>query len=541
MAAAVYFARPTYRHFKEKHSLARAEAFFKQGDYRSAVLSARQTLLVNSNNLQACRLMANISDMIHAPATLDWCRRAVEIDPTVENKLLLAAAGLRYQSPPYPLTAQILGELAPSADGQVAFQLVSAELALQLNRMDDAAAHFEAASKLDPTNQFYQMELAVIRLGSTNPAVAAGGQSKLEQFRADTNLAPVALRALAADRLRRDDPQRALNFIEQLLKMPQATVKDRLEYLGILRRLKSPELAAQLTSLQLQSETNALMANDVVSWMEANGLLAEAIHWLTNQPASFQSQTPVRQALVDCYLNSGDWKSLREFLSNGNWGDMECLRLAYLSRTWKQLGDWLAADGDWRAAVNEADNRLGALNALLQLAIRWDMKPQQEDLLWRIVQEFPDARWAGNELARLYSADGNTDGLRQLYSRLLANSPDNARDKNNLALTSMLLKTNLNQAFQWAEQAHAQSPDAATASTYAYALQLQNRTRDGLAVLQKLPANDLEQPAVALYYGSLLNAAGETNEAAHFLAIAANKDDRLLPEEKRLLLEAGGK
>lgn len=112
MAAAIFFARPAYRHFKEKHSLARAEAFFKQGDYRSAALSARQTLLVNSNNVAACHIMADISDIIHSPAALDWRTRIVDIDPSVENKLLLAEAGLVCQNPPYPLTAQMLGAVS---------------------------------------------------------------------------------------------------------------------------------------------------------------------------------------------------------------------------------------------------------------------------------------------------------------------------------------------------------------------------------------------------------------------------------------------
>lgn len=535
--AAFYLVRPAYRHFKEKHDLARARAYLSHGDYLNALISARQTLLIDPNNVEACRIMADISDSAHLPATLDWLQQIVKIDPTVENKLVLAAAGLSYQDPPYPLTTRILADLSKSADGLAIFHIVSAERDMRLNRQDDAQTQFAAACRLDPTNRRYQLNLAVIRLESTNAAVAAAARVALRTFCADTNLAPAALRSLAADRLLHNDPQAALEFSAQLLKTPQATLNDRLQHLGILRRLKSPELAVQLNSLEQQSNTNALMANELASWMEANGLLDEAFHWLTSQPAGFQSQPLVRLAIVDCYLNRSDWKSLQEFLSKGDWGDMEYLRQAFLSRTWNQMGESLVANGNWQSAVNLADGRLGALNALLQLAERWDMKSEQQNLLWRIIQKFPDDRWASDALAYLDFATGDTADLRRLYSKLLSDSPKNVADKNNLALTSLLLKTNLTQAFQWAEEACAQNPDATTTSTCAYALYLQNRTKDGLAMLQKLPTKDLEQPSVALYYGVLLSAAGKTNEAAHFLTIAATQG-RLLPEEKKLLLQA---
>ena len=534
VAALAYFARPAYRHFREKQTLASAKAFFKQGDYRNAILSARQTLLINSNDAAACRIMADINGIIRSPAELDWRTRVVEIEPSVENKLLLAEAGLTCQSPPYPLTSQILDGLPASADSLPLFQKVSAEMALKQGRLDAAAAHFEEAFKLEPTNLDDELDFEELHLFSTNATVVAAARLDLQKFSADTNLALTALRFLTEDRLRNNDLPAALNYSEALLKMPGVATVDRLEHIVILRRLNHPQAAAQLAQLQSESVTNAVMVNQVVSWMEANGLRDEAIRWLTNQPAAFISQTPVRLALVDCYLNNGNWTALRKFLSEGDWGDQEYSRLAYLSLSWRHLGESLVADGDWRAAVNASDDRLSAWNELFQLAKRWDMEPQEEDLLWRIVQKFPEAGWAGDSLARLYLASGNTAGLRQLYSQLLSASPDDTRDKNNLALTSMLLKTNLNQAFGWAAAAYTQEPDAVTASTYAYALLLQNRTRDGLAVLQKLPAGDLEQPSVALYYGVLLAADGQTNAAAHFLDIAAAKSDGFLPEEKNL-------
>src|ERR1035438_1598648 len=111
LAMAGWFGRYPYRHFKERRFQAQAQTFLAKGDYRNALLSARQTLQLNPTNVPACRVMATIADRSHSPATLDLLLRIVQTEPTTENKLLLASAGLRYQNPPFPITTQILDAL----------------------------------------------------------------------------------------------------------------------------------------------------------------------------------------------------------------------------------------------------------------------------------------------------------------------------------------------------------------------------------------------------------------------------------------------
>jgi predicted Zn-dependent protease len=533
--AAGYCGRPAYRHFKEKRGVAQGRVFFSKGDYRNAWLSVRQALLVNSNNVQACRIMAELEDAVHSPATLDWCQRVVQLSPAVSNKLLLASAGLRYQSPPYPLTSQMLDDLSASAAGEPNFHILSAELDLSLHRMAEAETQFEAACQLEPANRLFQLNLAVIRLGLTNAAAATEARAKLEQFRADTNLGLPALRSLIADRLLHDDAAGALNFSTQLLANAQANLNDRLQHIGILKRLQSPALTDQLNALQRDAATNAPMAAQTASWMEDNGFLSETVPWLNTLPANIKTQPPVRLALADGYLNATNWMGLRNLTASGEWGEMDFLRLAFLSRAWSELGEPLVADGDWRSAVSEAGERLGALTALLELANRWQLPREQEDLLWRILRGFPDARWAQDSLERFYYAAGNTAGLYKLYTKQFPRSPQNVVLKNNLAATALLLKTNLTQACQLAAELYAQNTnEPPIVSTYAYALHLQGRDQEGLAALQKLKPPQLEQPSVALYYGVLLRAVGQTNEAARFLALA-QIESSLLPEEKQLL------
>src|SRR5262245_4135482 len=116
-----YIARPAYKRHKETRSIEQAKGFMAKRDYRNASLSARQTLQVNPNNLEACRIMADLAEMSQSPHLLDWRRRITALEPTTENKIRVASTALRIQGPPYPLTAQILEELGDSAKDVAAY------------------------------------------------------------------------------------------------------------------------------------------------------------------------------------------------------------------------------------------------------------------------------------------------------------------------------------------------------------------------------------------------------------------------------------
>src|SRR5215472_9826499 len=106
-----FLGRPAYRHYREKRLLGEAKHFLAKGDLANALLCARQTLQSNPRNLAAYGIMADLAERMGSPVSLDWRRRLAELSPTTENKLHLAQAALRIQSPPFPLARQILDEL----------------------------------------------------------------------------------------------------------------------------------------------------------------------------------------------------------------------------------------------------------------------------------------------------------------------------------------------------------------------------------------------------------------------------------------------
>jgi len=266
-------------------------------------------------------------------------------------------------------------------------------------------------------------------------------------------------------------------------------------------------------------------------------MVADALTWLTGCPAKLRAEQPVPLAFVDCYMAEKDWRGLDTALQEQKWGDMEFLRFAFLSRSAAELNQKLAADSRWHTAIRGADDRLGPLTALMTVATTWGREEAREDLLWQIAQRFPRERWALRELERLYLAAGNTHGLNKVYSTMASYDPKNFIAQNNLAATSLLLRLNLSKAHALAKEIFTQHPkEAIVTSTYAFSLHLQGRTKEGLGVLGTLSPEVLDSPSVALYYGVLLSASGDTNKAGKYLGIARKAD--LLPEEKALAAEA---
>jgi tetratricopeptide (TPR) repeat protein len=532
-----FWGRPAYKRHRETGAVEQAKSYLARGDYRNASLSARQALRVNPNNLEACRIVAGLAERARSPYVLDWRRRIVDLAPTVENKLMLASSALRAQGPPYPLAVQTLEELRDSGQNVAAYHVVAAELALRLKQTAEAQSRFERASRLEPTNELHQLNLAVLQLQSTNGAAATAARATLERLRASTNVGPVALRWLVAESLGRNDLAAAERFSRQLLAEPRSLPDDRLQHLTILQQSNNPECGPYLAALQKNALTNAAEIYGISAWLISHGRAGEALGWLTNCPVKVRAEQPVPLALVDCYLATKDWDGLETSLQGQKWGDLEFLRFAFLSRTAAEQNQKLAADARWRTALREASDRLGSLTAMLGMATSWGRQQAREDLLWQIAQRFPKERWALRELERSYLAAGNTRGLNKVYSMMVSYAPKNFAAQNNLAATSLLLKMNLAQAHESAKELFSQRPkEAIVASTYAFSLHLQGRTKEGLVVFEKLKAEALEAPSVALYYGLLLLEAGQTNKAGKYLDIA--RKSNLLPEEKALVADA---
>jgi len=536
VAGLVLLFRPYYRYCMERRDTRLARTYLEQGDWHNAELRAGYALQRNTNNLLACWVMARLTAQAHSPQELFWQQRIATLAPTVENRLRLADSALRWQNPPSPLATQLLGELAAAATTNAEYHTLAARLALSTHRLDEVEGHFATAVELDPTNTSYRLNLAVFQLGMTNQAKHDAANAALENLRTDPALGAIALRNLVANRLAQKDLAGADRYSGELQLLPEVTLPDQLQRLGILQELKSGDFLERLADLELAATTNGTMLVELSAWMRANHLLAENLLWLKSLPAKLREQVPVLLELAEDYQADSQWQALRDTVSQGKWDELEFLRFALISRACHQLQLAQLARDNWDVAVSEAGSRLGALQKLLELANHWDLKPEQLSLLQRIVRSFPQETGAVQALTSLYCRNGNTPAIYQLYSQLTTLYPTNADYQNNFIATALLLQTNLPLAKQRAAAAYARTPEQPqVASFYAYAQHLQHQDAAGLAALKKLPATELEKASPALYYGLLLTANGQAAAAQPWLARAKAQEAQLLPEERRLL------
>jgi predicted Zn-dependent protease len=188
----------------------------------------------------------------------------------------------------------------------------------------------------------------------------------------------------------------------------------------------------------------------------------------------------------------------------------------------------------WNKAVGSSNRRLDRLSRLAQLCGEWNWKPEHAEILRTVVAQFPKARWASAQLADELYSSGNTQGLKELLSRIYPEEPSNVRLKNAFANVSLLRKTELEKAYRLSREAYESLPDDPfVVSTYSYSLLLQHRPDEALKTVSKLKPEALRIPEIAGYYGVVQAESGHKDVAKASLerAEAAN----ILPEEKELV------
>ncbi len=539
LAAGWFWGLPAYRAHKERKFAALAHAHLAKGEHRAALLSAQQALVLNRTNLTACEVMAELAEIGHSPEAIIWRRRVADAVPTLSNHVVLASCALRYEQPPFTFAQHALGLAgqAGAAGSYVPFQVVSAQLALKQNRIADAEKFFETAIRLEPTNTLHRLNLATVRLESRDVAVSNAAHLELMAMQSNTQFGAHASRALATHHAARKDFDAAVKFSSALVQRSDVMFDDRLDHLTLLSQAKRPEFDGYASQLEQAANTNSVLVFAVASRLLACGETEKTLAWLKSLPGTIQTEQPVSLAFADTLSRLKDWRGLEERLGKENWKDQDFMRLALLSFAVRNQNDETVAKVHWNKTLQAAVERPERLAMLAQLAAGWGWDAETEDVLWRVVKNFPRERWALDSLNNRYMRTANTRGLFSIYATLLDREATNAVAMNNYASLALLLGTNLSRAHQVAHDVYLKDTNNyAFVSTYAWSLHLQGKEREALALMEQIAPAKLADPSVAGYYGAILAANGQKEKARTFLDKTQGKP--MLPEEKTLAEDA---
>ncbi len=536
LTAGAYYGRKAYKHRTEQKLVAQAEEYLRKQDYRNGGLALQRALQLNPGSLEATRRMADLIETARSPMALGWRTRVVQLDPgRVEHRYAWAETALRLGD--LRAADEALSGVPAAERTSAEFHGLAGALAWSVRRPDLAEKEYAAQLKLQPTNQACALNLATVRLTSSDTNVVREAHLVLERLTTNAPMRANALRHLAAEAAGRRAFDRALNWSSALVCDPAATVEDRVSHLQLLNQGRHPGFGPYLAGLEREAADSPAVAVLLGRWMLANQGPTNALHWLLKLPAAVQTNQPVPLLITDCQVALKDWPGMLALTARQDWGEANHCRLALMALSQRSLGEEQASRASWRKAVRQSSRRLDRLSLLGRLADSWGWQAEQVEVLREIVGAFPSEQWALDRLVSQFYAEGNSLGLEEVLAKAQAARPADARLKNNLASVALLRKSALAKAHRYAKEAYEAAPkDPFYVTTYAYSLLLQQRTDEAVKLLAKLTPEELAIPAVAAYYGIAQAESGNKALAKEALDRAAAA--RLLPEESELVRAA---
>jgi tetratricopeptide (TPR) repeat protein len=432
--------------------------------------------------------------------------------------------------------ADALSNVNDSTKSTATYHKLGGALAWDLHNAAEAEKQYTEALRLEPTNAAITLNLATIRLASTNAEIANAARLSMEQMATakEAEIRNTALHYLAADANSHGLYGKAISYSKQLLQDPSASFSDRIVHLEFLREAKSEESAAWQASLEKEAASTPGSAFLFGKWMASADNPGVALAWLRRLPQAIQTNQPVPLIITDCQIALKDWSGLLALVTREDWGELGYYRLALEALAQRSLGKDTSATAAWQKAVRQSAHRLDNLSRLAQVTAAWRWMPEHSEVLEKITTAFPKETWATDQLVAQLYAQGDTRGIQTLLTRVQASDPTDARLKNNLADVFLLRNSEVQKANRLAKEAYDAAPDDPFfASTYAYSLLLQNRRDDAVGVFAHVKKEYLQIPTVAAYYGVIQAQCGHNDIAKGSLARA--DAGKLLPEEKELV------
>lgn len=532
------YASKVYQSWHQTRLLRQATAMLQAGKLSEATQTARELLAQHPDSLPALTILAEAAEKQNLEEAISWRERIARLLPKdPDSQLNFVSASLRFGK--LDLARAALDQVPANDRDRAAYHVVAGWLARAEGNFSEQEQQFAAAVKKEPGNDLYQFNLAALQIHSSDPEKNAMARGNLERL---AKLAPYqagALRALLNDAVEHNDLATADNVAQQLQMSPEVTFGDYLLCLNFYRKLDEKKFRPLLERVKAFAARSSSGLASLMEWMNQNGLSNDTVKWIDKLSVEKLSSSQVAVAVADAYANTKNWSRLKRWTHKGAWGDSDYLRLAYQAiarRQSRQNGGDAEFHALWHATEQSTNNHPEREVVLARLASKWDLKNESEQLWLRVAENPPLRREALDALRRLYRADNDNEKLYDVLRRLHETSPNEAPITADLARLGLNLSRDVERSHALAREAYDHAPNDLDAGvTYAFSLYRLGQTTNALAIVQALPADQLHDPHAAPYAALLLAGGGEVDAAK---AYAAATDDKIYPEEKKVLEEA---
>jgi len=536
LAGAAFGVRKLYKRFEAPRLTKRAIALMQKGDNVGAGLSLRQALLLDPDNSETARLIADVADKGNDPNALRWRDRVLELNPhSLDAVLSYARTALRNQQ--WAAAEHTLQKAAGFAGNSAEYHTLFAQVAAARRNPTLAVEHYSQAIRLDPKNRQLHLESSQALLDRGWVEDQTTARATLEQMAADPQFTAKALRPLVKNALAGGEVARALRLTRGLVADPQSTFDDRLVFLDLLHRTEDPQFPSYLESLQNAARDQPNQIAALGLWMNDNQLAGQLLPWAETFSASDWASPKVCATVAFAALSAHDWPRLQALTGPGNWMELEHIHAALHARALREQGEVGESNKYWTDAYSAATKFPRSAVELARLVAEWAWEDESADLFKAVIDDPAAGVAAARAVLPYLVKKKDTPQLWRATGKLLKADPKSDALANNYAMFSLLLRKDLTRACDLAQTVSARHPrDPAYVSTQAFALHYLGRTAAAIDAMNTLDPAVLTTPDSAAYYGIFLAAKGDFPKAGKFLDIAATAN--LLPEESELVRTA---
>ena len=263
-----YAGYRAYKSVRQARLITQARNHLAKPNERKALLCLQRALRYNPKDVEACRLMAELTERVRSPGALIWRSRVVELNPrSLDDRLALAQTAMMFRD--YASATNALEGVDAAGKKTAAYHNIAGAVAAAANQSAEAEAHFVEAARLEPQNLVPQLNLAVVRLHRTNAPALADARAALQRISSNpTNsaLRCQAVRELAVDAMRHKQTDAALALSKQLLQETNSVFTDRLLRLAVLRTTQNAEFKPALAAFQREAGTNMAKIYELSMW-----------------------------------------------------------------------------------------------------------------------------------------------------------------------------------------------------------------------------------------------------------------------------------
>ena len=533
-----------YRYWKQARALEQARGFVAKRDAPNAQLALDVALKAVPSDAATIRVAADILEQVGAPQAMRLRRMVTQLLPdSSEDSARLILCCLRFRD--FNAAREALAGASPTLSAQL--PMMKAALAYALTTADSAVADallIELRKRLpDDTDLAYSQML--LHLRHPNEEKRAEARRQLDEIaQAHPERALQVNRDLAAAALQAGDYAEARKRCDAVLADPRATLNDRLQKANLDLLIDHVAFDAVYAGLAPLGAKTPADAAQLARWLQVQSRTAEAERLLAALPEDFRKDRDVRAVQADLVAQAKDWNRLAPMLEAGAWGDIpvESVRLAMSAHVVSEQGNTALRAEIWDASIQAAGPSISALMVLQRLAVLWEWNKEAESTLWTLARAFPDQTWAHQALFNIYKEQKNTAGMRNVLVALRQSNEAVPRYQHDWALLTLLRDPSLswNPAKDTMKKLYEQDQGNATYATgYAFALAQSDRFKEALTVALTVPAADREFPPRLPYMAYVHAMAGKRDEALRFLALAETGGVDYLPEERKLLSQAG--